>query len=446
MDEAKNVNKIREQLYSDVWTEPITAVAKKNNLSDNGVRKRCKSLNIPIPPFGYWAKKKAGKPIDERPPLPPYNAIVLDNDIQNDVQITSESLPMKKIGLLELRDLDDMQLEQLSALHGLDLIAPGSLEYFNSWIDSIAVPGRVNDYDNLISSHKSEIEYRETRDKAYPFRNDHIKLWTFRDKINERNNISVLPIEVSSSQLNRAYRISDTIIKAFRKLKADILVSNNNEDNVNIYLLSSLVSFKISESKTKRRHLVNSPKMREFRPLYEEVYNGNFRISWRITGYEQYSYYSNSNNGQSLYLDYADSEDNPLENQISLMIPEVYMQCCENELKHTIEKKKRQQQYEYEEKEQLAKEEAQKLHRLEENRQAHKSTLINKIPKHANNWFKHEQLTKYADELDKYLASCLDEETVRLLKTYIQLVRENADNFNPLNHILDEMRIIESAL
>jgi len=448
MNEDKSVKKIREQLYDDVWAEPMTAVAKKYNLSDNGVRKRCKSLNIPVPPFGYWPKKKAGKKVAERPPLPSFNEIILYNDIQENERRITESLPMKKTGSLELRDLDDMQVEELSALHGLDLVVPRSMEYFNYWLDSIAVPGRVIDYDNLISKHKSEIEYREARDKAYPFREDHIKLSTYRDKINERSNISVLPIVVSSSQLSRAYRIADTLIKAFRKLKANISVSNSEKDNISLNLLSSTVSFEISESKTKRRHLENSSDIKDFRPLYEEIYDGNLRINWQIAGYDEYSHYSrysNPNKGRALHLDYSDSKDNPLENQISLMILEVYKQCCENELKHTIEKKKQHQQYESEEKERLAKEEAQKIRKLEEKKQARQMSFINEIPMHAKNWFKHEQLTQYADELDKFLTTSSDTETIRLLKNYIQLVRENADRYNPLKGIINEMKLYEES-
>jgi hypothetical protein len=308
------------------------------------------------------------------------------------------------------------------------------------------VPGRVISYDYLISSHKTEIEYREARDKAYPFREDHIKLYTYRDKINERDNISVLPIDVSSGRLNRAYRIADTTIKEFRKLKSNILVVKNEKDNICIELLSSKVSFEISESKTKRRHSVNPSILQEFRPLYEEIYDGNIQIRWQIDGYEKYSYFprcTNSKKEQSLCLEYSDSKDNPLENQISLMILEVYKECCENELKHTIEKKKRHQQYEKEEKERLAKEEAQKICKLEENKKAQINSLVNGILEQSNNWFKHKRLIRYADELNEYLTSCSDAETVHLLHVYIRLVRENADKLNPINDIINEMRIFE---
>lgn len=59
----------RETLYNEVWTEPMVVVAPRYGLSDVGLAKICRSLAIPIPSRGYWAKVKAGR-IMRRVPLP----------------------------------------------------------------------------------------------------------------------------------------------------------------------------------------------------------------------------------------------------------------------------------------------------------------------------------------------------------------------------------------
>lgn len=59
----------RQELYDLVWMEPMTTLAKCFGLSDNGLRKHCKSLNIPTPSLGYWSKLQHGKAV-ERIPLP----------------------------------------------------------------------------------------------------------------------------------------------------------------------------------------------------------------------------------------------------------------------------------------------------------------------------------------------------------------------------------------
>ncbi len=46
----------RSRLYAEVWSLPLTQLAMKYKLSDNGLRKICKALNIPLPERGYWAK------------------------------------------------------------------------------------------------------------------------------------------------------------------------------------------------------------------------------------------------------------------------------------------------------------------------------------------------------------------------------------------------------
>ncbi len=59
----------RHKLYDEVWTEPMTTVARRHELSDVGLRKICVKLEIPVPPRGYWARLEAGQR-PEKPPLP----------------------------------------------------------------------------------------------------------------------------------------------------------------------------------------------------------------------------------------------------------------------------------------------------------------------------------------------------------------------------------------
>lgn len=61
----------REKLYDEVWQEPVVVVARRYGISNIMVKKICRRLKVPVPPLGYWAKLRAGKPV-ERPPLPPH--------------------------------------------------------------------------------------------------------------------------------------------------------------------------------------------------------------------------------------------------------------------------------------------------------------------------------------------------------------------------------------
>ncbi len=49
----------REELYEAVWSEPIHQLSKALGISDVGLAKVCRKLNVPVPGRGYWAKSRA---------------------------------------------------------------------------------------------------------------------------------------------------------------------------------------------------------------------------------------------------------------------------------------------------------------------------------------------------------------------------------------------------
>jgi hypothetical protein len=60
----------RERLYQEVWSEPMTSVAKKYGVSGSFLARVCTLLNVPRPPRGYWARLAAGYTVHQRPSLP----------------------------------------------------------------------------------------------------------------------------------------------------------------------------------------------------------------------------------------------------------------------------------------------------------------------------------------------------------------------------------------
>lgn len=438
MNEPQNIEQMRLKLYEEVWSEPMTTVAVRYGVSDNGLRKRCKALNIPLPPAGYWAKVKAGKPVPDRVPLPP---TIYNSSDKSDKSDGTKPLAQKKDSILRYIDTEELTIEQLSNMQDFDLLLPGSFEAFSHWCSSITVPGRIHDYHALVSKHQSEMEYREARYKEHPFRDTGIRIWSPVEKVKYRENEAVIPIEVSSKQYNRACRIADTIIKSFQELKARFSVERGNKDNITITLLSTDLSFALIEHKTKRRYLNKQGSTQDLRPIYEEVYDGGLQINWTARIVRYYS----SDKSTPISLSYSESDDKRLENQIPAMIHELCRLCFNDEIINGLEQKERSVQFEEERNKRIEKENTERQRNLGEKRQAQKDSLINELPNHANNWFKHNQLLRYADELETYLVNCEVEDRANLLRKYINFVRENADKFNPVERILDKMRLIESS-
>lgn len=57
----------REELYAKVWSKPATELAKEFGISDVGLAKICRKMNVPKPGRGYWRRLEVG----ERPQLTP---------------------------------------------------------------------------------------------------------------------------------------------------------------------------------------------------------------------------------------------------------------------------------------------------------------------------------------------------------------------------------------
>ena len=60
----------REDLYTEVWSTPMAQLAKKYNISDVGLAKICRKMEIPRPPRGYWAKAQHGAKVKPEPLKP----------------------------------------------------------------------------------------------------------------------------------------------------------------------------------------------------------------------------------------------------------------------------------------------------------------------------------------------------------------------------------------
>jgi len=57
----------REDLYSLVWTSPVSEIAARLGVSDVALAKLCRRAGIPIPGRGYWQQTEAGRAIESAP-------------------------------------------------------------------------------------------------------------------------------------------------------------------------------------------------------------------------------------------------------------------------------------------------------------------------------------------------------------------------------------------
>ena len=60
----------REELYRQVWEQPLLKLAKEYGVSAVALGKTCRKLVVPVPGRGYWAKLAHGHQSIKKPPLP----------------------------------------------------------------------------------------------------------------------------------------------------------------------------------------------------------------------------------------------------------------------------------------------------------------------------------------------------------------------------------------
>lgn len=421
----------RNVLYDEVWAEPMTHVAPRYNLSDTGLRKTCKSLDIPLPPFGYWAKKRAGKPLDERPPLPPSPEkanVAKANESANSKERTRK----KSSTLLEFRESDTLSMEELSSMKKLDILTNESKTHFEAWCKKQVTPERESFYHNLISRHRDEIEYRNKRDVEHPFGKqgvDFKERWEIKTLY--RENQPVLPISVSKKQTDRAYRIMNAVLSGIVRFGAEVRVESSDTDNLHVYLSGVHISIEMVEEKVKRRHAKNISRT-AFQPIYQYFYSGKLQLVWKIVEREHFSYRKKAPSYRKVY---KDNEDISLETLLPEVFTDIAVLCCE----HEIQNMREQKEYELD---RCRKEQALQI----EEAKAREEALLRKrrhfaeqIPAHAKAWEKHKRLRVYADDLEAYMSQCENSDIKRALSKYIVLVRSEMEKLDLLENILEEL-------
>lgn len=51
----------RQELYELVWTEPISSITSKYQVTEHFIHKVCREMLIPMPGQGHWVKIRYGK-------------------------------------------------------------------------------------------------------------------------------------------------------------------------------------------------------------------------------------------------------------------------------------------------------------------------------------------------------------------------------------------------
>lgn len=149
----------REEFYKLVWSKPLTHLAKEFHISDVALHKICRKHDIPNPPLGWWAKKEAGKPV-EQTPLPKAKAgaspeiIIANADLSKEAATLSAVREQARVQASSGDGADDGPLHPIIAR---TLAALRKAKNAEKGLISVSEPGLIHCTVALASIDRIEI-------------------------------------------------------------------------------------------------------------------------------------------------------------------------------------------------------------------------------------------------------------------------------------------------
>jgi hypothetical protein len=189
----------RQELYEQVWSEPMQTLASRYGMSDVALAKNCRKLNIPLPGRGYWAKKAAGKavvkvPLPELPPNSP-----LDSQTLTAREATPPVTP---------------KVESLSKPQYLPPPVAAQATFEANPRNRIVVHAGLREPHALVEKTIAALQADQEHDP---------KDWRYKPATR-------LDMRVTKRSLNRALRVLDTILKAFQRRGWKAAMSKDQRD------------------------------------------------------------------------------------------------------------------------------------------------------------------------------------------------------------------------
>lgn len=194
----------RSELNDLVWSEPMSKIALRLNVSANAIKNACKKMKIAIPLPGYWQKIKHGKEARIPKLAEPY-----DGDQSVTISERIESVFEAQASFKE-QILTDKRI-------------------------SLVVPQRLTNPDPLIERARKTLE----EESKSEWRKEGLVSSAYQN----------LDIQVGRNSIPRACRILDTLIKAL-KLRGHSIEINHNRTSVSIF--GGHLDISLREKTTKR--------------------------------------------------------------------------------------------------------------------------------------------------------------------------------------------------
>ena len=327
----------REQLYDQVWSEPLRSLAKRYGLSDVGLAKTCRRFGIPLPGRGYWAKKTAGHDV-KRLSLPawPQHGPAGRPTINLEPHRSKPTITPGPV-------IDQTAFEADSA-------------------NQVMVSQSLRSPHPLVRSAAVRLRASTIRNGEY--------LYGGREPY--------LDIQVTQDTLSRALRIMDALLKACERRGWKTSLGSGDDRKTYALVLGQRVPFGIRERLRKVRNEPGSPRRSgmdlylSYSPEFVAVPSGQLSLVVRESW------------GHSIRKRWDESEQCPLEGRLNEFLVGLVSHAAEQQ-----ELERQRAEHERKRKE----DEAQRL--AVQRRREEVAARIRRLEQQAVDWSKSRQLTEY---------------------------------------------------
>jgi hypothetical protein len=379
----KEITFERNDLYEKVWKIPITQLAKKYGISDAGLAKICRKLNVPHPPMGYWAKLKYGKSI-KIPPLPSIGP----------------GEPTKHVHYQYSQDESRSDIKQIAQ----DIVFPNV---------KIVVSDTLNEPHRFVKEINSNLKIPIS---------DPFGLLTYYSR--------GIWVKVSSESKDRAIRIMDALIKGFES--AGYSFKKKQDDYREFYILEvdgEKIEFSLTERTHRKDHILTA----------EERLQKKLGKLWSVKKYDylptgELSLNITNKISSSIRKSWNDCKGKRLEDQLSDFVRgavlAAYVIKIERKKEEENKKKREEEHRRWQENEWIKTQEKMKVDRLISD---------------AQQWNISELVRKYIKAIENRLSAFeADDKSLTDLKKWLSWAKEKSAEMNPINKIFPDQRLNDS--
>ena len=289
----------REKLYKEVWSKPVTHVAKDYGVSDVAIHKICKSMNIPTPSSGYWAKLKYGKEV-KKTPLPP---VEKEQNFKYGIKSINSNT---KANTDYTNSLSFLSVEEQEKLYNVAL--------------SLRIDPDANLCKEVIDHKKIVNEWNKHHDSIENSSNSYMDYKYHHNFVNYKYvGVPVLAGVISEEGLERVYKILNCLIGGLKQL------GYSTNDDMSFQIRGENVEFYIREKQNKVEHILTEEEKNKLKNYEKEVK----RNQWAIK--PLFQTYDNPFNGKLLFSTkknnyIKDSSNVSIENRLPDMLIQLIQQ------------------------------------------------------------------------------------------------------------------------